>query len=76
MSINNAKTVDFPAYANPLNSYDIINELEMLRQRVSQLKLESTKTLAAKITLFRLESIKEKEEFVKFYTGFPDYAVL
>lgn len=49
----------------------------MLRLRVSQLQaeLDSAKKFAAK-SLFRLGNIKEKEELVKFYTGFPDYATL
>ena len=45
--------------------------------RVSQLKaeLDSIKKSAEK-SLFGLESIKEKDELIKCYTGFPDYTTL
>ena len=49
----------------------------MLHQQVSQLQdalAEANNTFIK--SLFRLENIKEKEELVKFYTGFQDYATL
>ena len=63
---------DFTDYEDPLNSCDIADELQMLKLRVNQLQaeLDSTKKSLAK-SLFCLENIKENEELVKFYTGFP-----
>lgn len=52
-------------------------ELAVLRQQVLQLQgtlAEANDTFSK--SLFRLENIKEKEELVKFYTGFQDYATL
>ena len=52
-------------------------ELTVLHQQVSQLQdalAEANNTFNK--SLFRLENIKEKEELVKFYTGFQDYATL
>jgi len=73
----NDETVDSTDYEAPLNSCNIVDELQMLRQRVSQLQAEidSIKKSAEK-SLFRLENIKEKDDLVKFYTGFPDYVTL
>ena len=49
----------------------------MLRLRVSQLQVElDSARKFATASLFRLENIKVKEELVKFYTGFSDYATL
>ena len=73
----NDENVDFTDYEKTLNSCYIVNELQMLRQRVSQLEaeLDSIKKSAEK-SPFHLENIKEKDELVKFYTGFPDYVTL
>ena len=52
-------------------------EHTVLHQQVSQLQdalAEANNTFNK--SLFRLENIKEKEELVKFYTGFQDYATL
>ena len=68
---------DSVEYVNSLQSHSLLNELEVLRQKVSQLQAdldlakESTST-----SLFRLKNIEENDELVKFYTGFPDYATL
>ena len=73
----NDETVDFADQEDPLNSCDIVNELQMLRLRVSQLQVElDSARKFATASLFRLENIKAKEELVKFYTGFSDYATL
>ena len=73
----NDETVDFADHEDPLNSCDIVNELQMLRLRVSQLQVElDSARKFATASLFRLENIKAKEELVKFYTGFSDYATL
>ena len=49
---------DFADYEDPLNSCDIVDELQMLRLRVTQLQaeLDSTKKSLAK-SLLHLESI-------------------
>ena len=73
----NDENVDFTGYEKTLNSCDIVDELQMLRQRVSQLEAElDFIKKSAKKSLFHLENTKEKDELVKFYTGFPDYATL
>lgn len=52
-------------------------EIEQLELQVRQLQdelAESKRT--ADQSLFRLDNIKEKEDLVKFYTGFSDYVTL
>lgn len=52
-------------------------EIEQLELQVRQLQdelAESKRT--AEQSLFRLDNIKEKEDLVKFYTGFSDYVTL
>ena len=76
-------TDDEPAYSDSvehvdsLQSHSILNELEVLRQKVSQLQadLDLAKESTSK-SLFRLKNIEENDELIKFYTGFPDYATL
>ena len=46
-----------------------------LQIQLLQDSLDEAKTTASKL-LFRLENIKEKDNLVKFYTGFPDYTKL
>ena len=73
----NDETVNFAYHEDPLNSCDIVDELQILRLRVSQLQVEldSAKMFAA-TSLFHLENIKVKEGLVKFYMGFSDYDTL
>jgi len=48
-----------------------------LKLQVSQLQDELKEArLSATLTLFRLENIKDKNEQVRYYTGFPDYPTL
>lgn len=52
-------------------------ELAALRQQVLQLQSdlsEANNTISKSV--FCLKNIKEKEELIKFYTGFPDYPTL
>ena len=53
------------------------SKVHALELKVKELenKLHQSESNAAQ-ELFRLENIMQKEELVKFYTGFPDYATL
>jgi len=46
-----------------------------LQVRQLQADLEESKIIATK-SLFRLDNIKEKDDLVKFFTGFSDYVML
>ena len=52
-------------------------QVPQLKLQVSQLQgeLEEARNSATR-SLFRLENIKDKNELVRFYTGFPDYGTL
>ena len=52
-------------------------EIQSLKVQVSQLQgeLEKARNSAAR-SVFCLENIKDKDELVRFYTGFPDYVTL
>ena len=52
-------------------------QVSQLKLQVSQLQgeLEEARNCAT-CSLFRLENIKDKNELVRFYTGFPDYGTL
>ena len=56
---------------------DYEGEIERLRLQVKQLQdsLEEARKLATS-SLFCLENIKDSDELVKYYTGFPDYITL
>ena len=59
------------------HSLDPSNELQFLRQKVSQLQTELLLANdSASKSLFRLKNIQDSDEEVKCYTGFPDYATL
>ena len=49
-------------------------EIQSLKLQVSQLQGELEK--ARNSAVFCLENIKDKDELVRFYTGFPDYVTL
>ena len=53
------------------------SKVDALELKVKELedKIHQAEINAAQ-QIFRLENIKQKEELVKFYTGFPDYATL
>ena len=53
------------------------SKVDVLELKVKELedKIHQAETNAAQ-QIFCLENIKQKEELVKFYTGFPDYATL
>ena len=69
--------LDSVEYIDSLQSHSLLSELEVLRQKISQLQadLDLAKESTSK-SLFRLKNIEENDELVKFYTGFPDYATL
>ena len=52
-------------------------EIQRLKLQVSQLQgeLKEARNSAAR-SMFCLENIKDKDELVRFYTGFPDYVTL
>ena len=58
-------------------SCSLNSEIQALKLQIQLLQdlLNKAKRLALKL-LFRLENIKEKDNLVKFYTGFPDYGTL
>lgn len=53
------------------------SKIQALKQQIQLLQdsLNEAKKSATKL-LFRLENIKEKDDLVKFYTGFPNYDTL
>lgn len=53
------------------------SEIQALKLQIQLLQdsLNKAKRSASKL-LFCLENIKEKDNLVKFYTGFPDYGTL
>ena len=56
-------------------------EIQRLKLLVSQLKLQVSQLQSeardsATCSLFQLENIKDKNELVRFYTGFSDYETL
>ena len=52
-------------------------EIQRIKLQVSQLQVELEEARnSATCSLFRLENIKDKNELVRFYTGFPDYGIL
>jgi len=59
------------------DAQDKDEEIKRLTLQVEKLKveLEETRKLASN-SLFRLENIKDNNNLVKYYTGFPDYATL
>ena len=59
------------------NKEVLSSKVHALELKVKELedKIYQAETNAAQ-QIFRLENIKQKEELVKFYTGFPDYATL
>ena len=58
-------------------SCSLNSEIQALKLQIQLLQdlLNKAKRLALKL-LFRVENIKEKDNLVKFYTGFPDYGTL
>ena len=60
-----------------MTDLDYEGEIERLRLQVKLLQdsLEEARKLATS-SLFRLENIKDNDELVKYYTGFPDYITL
>ena len=69
--------LDSVEYTDSLQSHSLLDELTVLRKKVSQLQtdLDLAKQSTSK-SLFCLKNIEENDELVKFYTGFPDYATL
>ena len=65
------------ASTDTTNTEILSNKVHALELKVKELedKLQQSESNAAR-ELFHLENIKQKEELVKFYTGFPDYATL
>ena len=52
-------------------------QIRSLKLQVAQLQSELKEaSKSAACALFRLENIKDKDELVRFYTGFPDYITL
>ncbi|XP_065905880.1 uncharacterized protein [Dysidea avara] len=75
LSIN--EDVDSFHVEDSFEPVNFLDEVDHLRGKVSQLQaeLELAKDAATK-SLFRLQNIKDNDEDVKYYTGFPDYATL
>lgn len=73
MDMDGETTSNSVDYMDLAQSCSPLNELEVLRHKVSELQADLN---LAKKSLFCLKNIQENDELIKFYTGFPDYATL
>jgi len=72
---------DDASNANDFDQQDVgtslLDQIEQLQLQVKQLQAELAESkINATKSLLRLENIKEKDDLVKFYTGFSDYTTL
>lgn len=73
MDMDGETTSNAVEYMDAAWSCNPLNELEVLRYKVSELQADLD---SAKKSLFCLKNIQENDELIKFYTSFPDYATL
>jgi len=72
---------DDASNANDFDQQDVgtslLDQIEQLQLQSRQLQAELAEyKINATKSLFRLDNIKEKDDLVKFYTGFSDYMTL